>query len=130
MELLSFDVWWEGQVAITKIYWLITIPASAIFIVQTALTFLHADSKPKAIKTSDIPNKEGATIAFQPINFRNCIGFFMILGWSGLACLDAGLSIESTILTSLACGLAMMLSMATIFYFIGKLMNDVRENLD
>ncbi len=92
--------------------------------------FLNPDSKAKAATSSDSQNLNEATTAFQPINFRNLIGFFTVLGWSGLACIDAGLSTESTILASFVCGLAMLLAMATVFYIMGKLMNDVRENLD
>lgn len=130
MVLLSFDSWWEGLNIITKIYWLITIPASLIFLIQMGFIFLNPDSKTKATKSSDSQNINEVTIAFQPINFRNLIGFFTILGWSGLACIDAGLSTEATILTSFVCGLVMLLTMATIFFIMGKLMNDVRENLD
>lgn len=58
------------------------------------------------------------------------MGFCTALGWSGLACIDSGLSTESTILTSFACALAMLFTLATIFYILEKLMTDIRENLD
>ncbi len=130
MELLSFDTWWEGQVVVSKIYWLITIPASFIFIVQMVLTFLKAETKTESLKTPISPNNIESILAFQLINFRNVIGFFTILGWSGLAAIDSGLSTEATILASLLCGFGMMLTMAIVFYFMGKLMNTVSEGLD
>lgn len=130
MELLSFDGWWEGQVFFSKIYWLITIPASLIFIIQMALSFLKADSKSVPLNTPVTPNRVEITIAFQLINFRNVIGFFTAFGWSGLACIDAGLSTESTILTSLLCGFVIIVTMATVFYYMGKLMDTVSESLD
>lgn len=126
MELLSFDAWWEGQMVFSKIYWLITIPATIIFLFQLALTFRNSDSKNESLKTDNDETK----IAYQPISFRNLIGFFAIFGWSGLACIDSGLSVESTILTSFLCGLIMMFTMATVFYFMSKLMKSVREGLE
>jgi len=130
MELLSFDSWWEGQLFVSKIYWLITIPATLIFILQMGLKFLNANAKFVPLKTTLKPNSIEATIAFQLINFKNFIGFFTALGWSGLACIDAGLSTEWTILASFLFGFMIMLTMATVIYFMEKLMNTVSENLD
>ena len=130
MELLSFDAWWEGQVVISKIYWLITIPASLIFIIQLGLTFIKTSSKAESLKTAIKSNETETIISFHLISFRNFIGFFTTLGWSGLACIDSGLSTESTILASFICGFIMMLTMATIFYFMGKLMDTVSQSLD
>ena len=126
MTLLSFDTWWEGQAAISKIYWLISIPSSIIFVIQMALIFFNADSKTEAIKTDYIDT----STPFHLINFRNVIGFFTVLGWSGLACIDAGLSNELVILYSVVLGLIMMVTMAIVFFYIEKLMKYVKEGLE
>lgn len=130
MVLLSFDTWWESLNAFTKIYWLITIPASLIFVVQMAFIFLNADSKTESIKTINSADSAETVINFHLINFRNLIGFFTVFGWSGLACIDAGLSKELIILTSIILGFIMMLTMAVIFYFVEKLMKSVKEGLE
>jgi len=130
MVLLSFDTWWEGQAIFSKIYWLITIPASLIFVIQIALIFLNADSRTDAIQTDSALDGKGTKIDFQLISFRNFIGFFTAFGWSGLACFDAGLSNDLTILISTILGSTMMLTMATIFYFVRNLMKSVKEELE
>ena len=49
------------------------------------------------------------------------MGFLTIFGWSGIACLDGGLSKFLTVLISVVCGLLMMFVMASLFYYLGKL---------
>jgi hypothetical protein len=130
MEILSFGAWWEGISAFTKIYWMIAIPSSTIFIIQLGTTLLRTKTGTEGADTSkNATSFEEKKISFQLINFRNFIGFFTSLGWSGLACIDSGLSSTLTILTSFICGILMMSTMAVIFYITNKLMQTVEENL-
>lgn len=130
MVLLSFDTWWEGQILFSKIYWLITIPSSLIFVIQLALILLNADSKTETTQTGSNHDRSETKIVFQLINFRNFIGFFTAFGWSGLACFDAGLSNELIIIISTLLGLVMMFTMAIIFYVVKNLMKSVKEGLE
>jgi len=68
---------------------------------------------------ADIDSDTG--IGFQFITFRNLVGFFTIFGWSGIACIEAGMSKPSTIIISIISGLIMMTIMAAMFYFMSKL---------
>jgi hypothetical protein len=129
MVLLSFGDWWEGLTIFTKIYWMITIPASFIFIVQLVLSFRPKIEVASVNPIQSATTNEKAEISFQLISFRNCIGFLTSLGWSGLACIDAGISTASTILASFICGIMMMLAMAVIFYIMAKLMKTVEEDM-
>lgn len=123
MEILSIGSWWEGLSTISKIYWMIAIPASVIFLIQIVMTFIGADSDSgfDATGDADASIDSDAGIGFQLISLKNFIGFFTIFGWSGIACIDSGLLVASTIVVSSFCGLLMMIIMATIFYFMGKL---------
>lgn len=130
MEILSFGAWWEGLSAFTKIYWMIAIPASIIFIIQLGTSLLRTKANTDVLDSSkNAASDDKVRISFQLVNFRNFIGFFTSLGWSGLACIDSGLSSTSTILTSFICGILMMSTMAVIFYITSKLMQTVEENL-
>lgn len=60
-------------------------------------------------------------IGFQFLSFKNLMGFFTIFGWTGIACLDSGLSKILTVFISVVCGLLMMLAMAILFYYLSKL---------
>ncbi len=124
MEILSIGTWWEGLSAISKIYWMIAIPASVIFIIQIVMTFIGADSDTGHFDASgdaDASVDTDAGIGFQLISLKNFIGFFTIFAWSGIACIDSELSVPITIVISFFSGLLMMVIMASIFYFMGKL---------
>jgi len=124
MEILSFSSWWEGLSTITRIYWLIAISASLIFLIQTVMTFIGADSDTghlDAFGDADASISTDHGIGFQLISFKNFIAFFTIFGWSGLACIESKLSIVATVAISVVCGLLMMVIMTSIYYFMGKL---------
>jgi len=128
MVFLSLCSWMEDLSLLAIFYWIIAIPSSAVFLIQLVLSYKNPESKKtNADNNSALKDKD---ITFQPFNFRNIIGFFVALGWSGLACIDSGLSNGSTILVSFICGVAMMFAMATIIYFMGKLLKSISEELD
>jgi len=132
MEILSIGSWWEGISIIAKIYWMIAIPASLIFIIQIGMTFIGADSDSghlDAVGNADLSVDTDHGIGFQLISLKNLIAFFTIFGWSGLVCIDSGLSVTLTIFVSLISGLLMMVLMATIFYFMGRLTESGNVNM-
>lgn len=130
MMLLNFPSFIEALSSINNIYWIITIPASLIFLVQMALTFLNAESKTSSVSTKSAINNEEVPIVFKLFNFRNIIGFFTAFGWSGLACIDVGLSKALVIILSIICGCILALTMAIVFFFVKKLMRSVEEGLE
>ncbi len=132
MEILSIGSWWDSLSIISKIYWMVAIPFSLIFIIQIFMTFIGADSDSghlDATGDADASINTDHGIGFQLLSLKNLIAFFTIFGWSGLACIDSGLSIGLTIFISLISGLIMMVLMATIFYFMGKLTESGNVNM-
>ncbi|MFI1772825.1 hypothetical protein [Thalassobellus citreus] len=111
--------WFSNLELFPKIYWSIALLGSLIFTISMVLTFLGGDADDFGDVDSDIEGDTG--IGFQFITFKNLVGFFTIFGWSGIACIDAGLSNPITILISIVCGLLMMTIMAAMFYYMGKL---------
>lgn len=109
--------WFSSLEFLPKVYWLIAIIGSLIFTIVMIMAFTGGDADDIGEMDSDIDASGG----FQFISFKNLVGFFTILGWSGIACIDAGLSTPLTIIISVICGLLMMVIMATLFYFISKL---------
>lgn len=112
---------WFGALSLfEKIYWAVAGISSVIFLVLLVLTFLGSDADD--IEGDVDVEIEGDTgIGFQFLSFKNLIGFLTIFGWSGIACLDSGLSMGLTVIISVFCGLLMMLAMAGLFYYLGKL---------
>ena len=110
--------WFSNLEFLPKIYWLVAIIGSLIFSIVMIMAFTGGDADGLDDMDSDL-DADGA--GFQFITFKNLVGFFTIFGWSGIACIDAGLSTPLTIIISVICGLLMMVIMAALFYFISKL---------
>ncbi|BAO75782.1 hypothetical protein [Winogradskyella sp. PG-2] len=110
--------WFSNLEVLPKVYWLIAIIGSLIFSIVMIMAFTGGDADGLDDIDSDL-DTDGA--GFQFITFKNLVGFFTIFGWSGIACIDVGLSTPITIIISIISGLLMMVIMATLFYFISKL---------
>ena len=111
--------WYSNLDFLSKVYWLVAIIGSLIFSVVMIMAFIGGDADDIGDIDSDIDADAGA--GFQFITFKNLVGFFTIFGWSGIACIDAGLSTPLTIVISIFSGLMMMVIMASLFFFISKL---------
>ncbi|PKP36111.1 MAG: hypothetical protein CVT98_09090 [Bacteroidetes bacterium HGW-Bacteroidetes-15] len=124
MIILSLNTWWESLSTLQMIYWIITIPASLIFVIQLVMTFLGADADSDgldAVGDADLSIDSDAGIGFHFISLKNFIAFFTVFGWTGLACIHGNLPNWSTVLISTSSGILMMVIMASIYYFMGKL---------
>ena len=107
--------WFANLEFLPKIYWMLAIAGSLIFTVVMIMAFAGGDTDVDADIDADLE------AGFQFISFKNLVGFFTIFGWSGIACIDAGLSTPVTLMISVFSGLIMMAIMAALFFFISKL---------
>lgn len=129
--LLSIDTWWSSMELLEKIYWAFALPFSAVFIIQMIITLIGADGENiDSTGDADFEVDSDAGIGFQFITLKNFIAFFTIFGWTGIACLDGGLSAGITISLSIVGGILMMLLMATLFYLMGKLVESGTMKMD
>jgi len=111
--------WFSNLDLLSKIYWLIAIIGSLVFTIVVIMAFVGGDADEFEDIDSEIDGDAG--IGFQFITFKNLVGFFTIFGWSGIACIEAGVSKPLTFVISTFCGLVMMAIMAAMFYFMRKL---------
>ncbi|WP_348634886.1 hypothetical protein [Winogradskyella sp. SYSU M77433] len=111
--------WFSNLDFLPKVYWIVAITGSIIFAIVMVMAFVGGDADDIGDIDADLDSDVGA--GFQFISFKNLVGFFTIFGWSGIACIDAGLSTPVTIVISIISGLLMMVVMASLFYFISKL---------
>lgn len=114
----NFADWWDALQLLEKIYWGIAIPFTLFFFLQMLMTFFGGDIPDDAGADADIEGDSG--IGFQFFTLKNMIAFFTIFSWTGIACLDSGLSNGLSIFISLIAGIAMMFLMGAIFYYLGK----------
>ncbi len=121
MILLDFSTWWAEKTTFEQVYWLIAIPASLALLITLVMTFVGGDMEDGGVD-EDIEGDDGA--GFQFFTLKNLVGFFTLFAWSGLACIKGNMSVPVTIIISTVCGLIMMTLMASIFFFMSKLIDD------
>jgi hypothetical protein len=108
---------WAEVGVFEQVFWVITIPATVVFLILLALTIFGADADTDA----DVDFADGDSIPFQFLSLKNIVAFFAVFGWSGIGFINAGLASWLVILLAFICGLLMMVLMATLFYFMSKL---------
>ncbi|MGX1928389.1 hypothetical protein [Flagellimonas sp. 2504JD4-2] len=114
------EEWFTALTLFEKVYWITAIAGSIVLLILVVLTFVGGDVEDVSGDVdADIDGDGG--IGFQFLSFKNLMGFFTIFGWSGISCIDNGLSTGVTILVSVVCGLLMMFAMASLFYYLSKM---------
>src|SRR5512133_286948 len=116
------ETWWAGLQTAEKVYWFIALPFTAVFLFQLVLTFLGGDTDHFSFSADHDVSFDGDHGAgFQFLSIKNLIGFFAIMGWTGIAMLNAGKSLGITVFVSVLAGLLMMAIMAAMVYYLSKL---------
>lgn len=112
---------WSEVGLFEQIFWVITIPATVIFILLLVMTVFGGDTDTDVDTDVDGDIADGDSIPFQFLSLKNIVAFFAVFGWSGIGFVHAELSSWLVILLSTFCGLLMMTLMGTLFYFMSKL---------
>jgi hypothetical protein len=112
---------WSEVGIFEQVFWVITIPASVIFLILLALTIFGGDADTGVDTEIDTSLADGDSIPFQFLSLKNIVAFFAVFGWSGIGFINAGLPSWLVILLAFICGILMMLLMASLFYFMSKL---------
>ena len=107
---------------------MIAVPFTLIFVLQLIFSLIVGDTDHDASGNIDSAIDSDQGMPFQFFTLKNMTAFFTILGWSGIACVNAGLGNVLIVLISVLCGLIMMVIMSSIFYFMSKLVET--GNLD
>jgi len=123
--MLNISDWWLTLDIAQKIFWCLAIPFSLLFVFQTILTFIGAGAEDTdASGDSDSAIHSDTGIEFQFITLKNLVAFFAIFGWTGIACTSSGMNTFLSVIFAFIGGLIMMVIMASIIYFMGKLSDD------
>jgi membrane protein implicated in regulation of membrane protease activity len=116
------ETWWAGLQTAEKVYWFIALPFTAVFLFQLVLTFLGGDTDHFSFSADhDVTFDGDHGVGFQFLSIKNLIGFFAIMGWTGIAMLNAGKSLGITVFVSVLAGFLMMVIMAAMVYYLSKL---------
>lgn len=133
--------WWESFSSFEKVFWYIAIPFTVILVIQMILTFAGMGGTDADVGDADLPDLDTDTDidadgdydhggndfdmepSFHFFTIRNFIAFFTLFGWSGIAAFENGLDRTWTIVVAICAGLFAMLIVASLFYFMGKLVD-------
>lgn len=112
--------WFSALDGFSQFFWVIALIGSLVFVFVIITTFAGIDGGDDIGDVdSDIDADTG--IGFQFITFKNLVGFFTIFGWTGIACLNAGMSKPVSVIVAFGAGLLMMTIMAAMFFSMRKL---------
>jgi len=106
-----------------KTFWLIALPTSLIFIIQTAMTFIGLDST-EGLDADFDSNLDGGDAPFQLFSLRNLINFLLGFSWTGISFFD--LIPNKTLLTILA--LAIGVGFVLVFFYIMRQIQKLAED--
>lgn len=116
----DFSLWWQALTVLQKVYWLIAIPFSVFFVLQTVMSLFGGDIL-SADGDADLAVESDTGIDFQFLSIKNLVAFFTLFGWVGVLTSSSGMAPVWSVLLAIVAGLLMMLLMATLMYFMSKL---------
>lgn len=114
------ETFFEGMTSLEQTYWIIALIGSVVFLIIFILTFIGGGDADMEADASDFEADDGG-VGFQFFTFKGIIGFFTIFGWSGIVCIDNGLSTTVTLIISTIAGIIMMVLTSSLFYWMHKL---------
>lgn len=134
--------WWNSFSSFEQVFWYIAIPFTVILFIQMLLTFagmggtdadvgdadlsgLDTDGDIDAAEDYDTGGDDfDMTPSFHFFTIRNFIAFFTLFGWAGIAAFENGLNRTWTIIIAMLAGIFAMFIVASLFYFMGKLVDN------
>lgn len=125
--------WWSGLDLMLKIMWCIAIATSLIFVVQSIMTFIGADTGADMDVDTDF---DGASFDGDPsmnlFTFRNLVNFLLGFSWTGIL-LDGSFSHRAiTLLVATLVGLALVVAVMMLFKWLSGMQQsgniDVRKS--
>jgi len=108
------ETWWGSLGSSLQIFWGIALVTSTVMVLQLLLILLGFDSDSDVDMDADTDGADGGNV----LSVRTISAFFAGFGWSGVACLDAGLSLSKTLLISIVVGSAFMFGVFSLMRFL------------
>lgn len=114
----------ENLEPLLKTFWYVAIPTSLIFVIQTVMTFVGADSSDGLDADFD-GDLGGADAPFQLFSLRNLINFLLGFSWTGISFYSTISNPTLLVLLSLAVGI---LFVYLFFLIIGQVQKLAEDN--
>jgi hypothetical protein len=130
--------WWTALTGIEKIFVALALPFSILTVIQLVLELLGLNTDhggfdgdaSQGIDTFSIDHDTGGFVDhFTFFSVRNLIYFFMMFGWTGLACSKGDLPMWLSIIIAIVAGLLTMIILGWIFFSFNKLNESGNTNI-
>ncbi len=131
--------WWNSLDSMMKVLWAVTLSASLIFVVQTVLTFLGADSDHNFdsdasldLDTSgDAPGTEAVdhSSSMGLLTFRNLINFLLGFGWTAVLLHDKVSSTGLLMLLAAVVGVILVVLVMMMFKWLASMQQSGNINV-
>ena len=125
--------WWASLSLIMKILWGVTLSASLIFVIQSIMTFLGADTDSDfdvdvdtSMDGTDLSNIEGGSNLY---TFRNFVNFVLGFGWSVILLQESIPSTAILIVVSALIGIALVALVMYMFKWLAGMQQSGNINL-
>ncbi len=116
MIVLSFSDWYQAMVGYEKMFWLIAMISSAIFIVQVAMALIGFDAEAEG--SFDMDGIDGG---FTLISIRTILAFMVCFGWIGFMTFQSGAGLVMSLIWGALAGLGAMVIVAYLLYQLIKM---------
>jgi len=110
----------DGMTAVEQTYWIVALIGSLVFVGIFIMTFIGGGDADMDADMSEIEAADDGG-GFQFFTFKSITAFFTIFGWTGVTCLDNGVSTLVTLLIAIVAGAAMMVLTSLLFFWMAKL---------
>ena len=127
--------WWASLSVAMKLLWGVTLTASLIFVIQSILTFIGADSGDGGIE-ADVDTGFDSEVADAAVEggtnlytFRNFVNFFLGFGWSAILLQDKIHSVPLLIVVSVLIGVALVAVVMYLFKWLSGMQQSGNINL-
>ena len=137
--------WWNSLNSMMKILWAITLSASLVFIIQSIMTFLgansgsdfdvNADTDTSGIDAVDtsLDGADGADAGHGTgmglLTFRNFVNFIIGFGWSAILLRDSIPSTTLLMVISIIIGVALVFLVMMLFRWLGSMQQSGNINV-
>ena len=123
---------WAGLSPVMKLLWAVTLTASLIFVIQTVMTFLGADSDSSdfdvdtSMDGTDLSNIEGGSNLY---TFRNFVNFFLGFGWAAILLQKSVKSTGLLIVLAVLVGVALVIAVMYLFKWLSSMQQSGNINV-
>lgn len=122
---------WAGLNLLGKIYWIIAVSSTAIFLILLVFSFFgaHVDGI-DGIDNPDGADFHGGDVAISEgfsgfiISFKSVISFLMMFGWAGIISMNFKMTNFVTLFVAFITGLITLFLVAGLLYFVTKMQDD------